>query len=443
MGRMKVFITGASGLIGSSVARALVAQGHQVLAASRSGAGPVGTTAVRVDFAQVPSTAWWASQLAGVDVVINAAGIFHEAGGQTFEVLHERAPIALFEGAAAAGVGLVIQVSALGSDSGAETAFHRSKFRADEALRRLPVRSIIVQPSLVYAPLGASAALFNLLATLPVAVLPQSSGAVQPIHLDDLTQAIVALVRAQAQGGSADAPAQSTTLAAVGPGPLSLGEYLHALRRALGVHGRAWAVAVPGRWMVRAATLIGRLRPGTVNGDAVRMLLRGNTGNAAPLTALLGRPPREAADFLQPQEARAARALSQADTWAWVMRASLAFVWIWTGLVSLGLYPVEKSLGLLADFGLHGPLAVAALYAGGVIDLALGVLTFAAPARWLPWVWRAQWAMVLTYTVLITVRIPEWWLHPFGPISKNLPLLAGLGLVMALAPKAHNEAKRT
>jgi hypothetical protein len=29
------------------------------------------------------------------------------------------------------------------------------------------------------------------------------------------------------------------------------------------------------------------------------------------------------------------------------------------------------------------------------------------------------------------VYLPEFWLHPFGPMLKNLPLLAVLGLLLA------------
>jgi hypothetical protein len=34
--------------------------------------------------------------------------------------------------------------------------------------------------------------------------------------------------------------------------------------------------------------------------------------------------------------------------------------------------------------------------------------------------------------LLITLRIPHWWLHPFGPILKNLPMLVGILMLAAL-----------
>jgi hypothetical protein len=102
--------------------------------------------------------------------------------------------------------------------------------------------------------------------------------------------------------------------------------------------------------------------------------------------------------------------------------------------VSLGLYPVQESLALLARVGLHGALARIALYGAALLDLVLGVLTLAAPARWRRGVWLAQLALVAAYTLLITVFLPEYWLHPYGPIAKNLPLAAAIALLWGLEP---------
>src|SRR3982751_4670205 len=170
---MRILITGASGLLGRGLAQALRRAGHSVIAAGRSPpAGLEGVAFLKVDFAGLPDAQWWAPKLAGVDVVVNAAGIFREGGRQSFEAVHARGPAALFEACAHTGVGLVIQVSALGSDAAARTAFHRSKHAGDQALRALGIASAIVQPSLIYAPGGASTQLFHRLAVSPMLALP-------------------------------------------------------------------------------------------------------------------------------------------------------------------------------------------------------------------------------------------------------------------------------
>ncbi|HLL18449.1 MAG TPA: DoxX-like family protein, partial [Rubrivivax sp.] len=57
-----------------------------------------------------------------------------------------------------------------------------------------------------------------------------------------------------------------------------------------------------------------------------------------------------------------------------------------------------------------------------------------APARWRRWVWLAQLALIAGYTAIITIFLPEYWLHPYGPISKNLPIMAAIALLWWLEP---------
>ncbi|MBK6611394.1 MAG: hypothetical protein IPG29_11030 [Sphingobacteriales bacterium] len=35
-----------------------------------------------------------------------------------------------------------------------------------------------------------------------------------------------------------------------------------------------------------------------------------------------------------------------------------------------------------------------------------------------------QLLFIVVYTIIISILAPQHWLHPFGPISKNIPLLA-------------------
>ena len=431
---MKILLTGASGLIGSALAAHWAVRGHCVVRAGRShhppapGGGAACTPpGVAVDFADPPPSSWWLPRLHGVDVVVNAAGIFQEDARQTFDAVHTLAPAALFTAAARAGVPLVVQISALGADAQASTAFHQSKQRADALLRQLPVRSVIVQPSLVYAPDGASATLFNRLALLPVVALPSTTAPLQPVALHDLVEAVTRMVE--------HPPAQSCTVPAVGPQAMPLRTYLARLRSALGARRRQAVVGLPVRWVAAAVRGLHGLgvRPAFASPDALRMLAQGSSADPAAFTQWLARPPTPVAGFLRgARERERARADARLQNLLALMHASVATVWIVTGLLSLGLYPVAHSVALLADFGLRGAWAYAALYAGAGIDLALGMAMLLAPHRWRPAVWRAQLLVIAGYTLLITLRMPHWWLHPFGPILKNLPLLVGIALLAAL-----------
>lgn len=108
------------------------------------------------------------------------------------------------------------------------------------------------------------------------------------------------------------------------------------------------------------------------------------------------------------------------------IRLTLASVWLITGIISLGIYPVQDSLGLLSKVGIHGGLAVITLYGEAVLDIVIGVLTLIAPSKAL---WQLQAIIVAGYSVVIALCLPEFLIHPFGPILKNLPIFTLLWLL--------------
>jgi hypothetical protein len=69
-----------------------------------------------------------------------------------------------------------------------------------------------------------------------------------------------------------------------------------------------------------------------------------------------------------------------------------------------------------------------------VLDLLLGLAVLFLTRR-RP-IWLAQIAVMLIFTTIISIWLPEYWLHPYGPILKNLPMLAGAMLLYMLEPEA-------
>jgi len=428
-----VLLTGASGFIGRHLAQALVAARHQVVCAVRKPPGPPGKNEgkeayapclrfVTADFTRDFDAADWIPRLTGIDVVINAVGIIREQGAQTFEAIHEKAPRALFAACAQGGVKLVIQLSALGADEQAQSRYHLSKKRADDYLRSLPVHSVIVQPSLVYGAGGTSARLFTTLASLPLIGLPgQGRQQIQPVHIDDVVATMISLL--------GNPPPSGTRIAVVGPQSMSLREFLGDLRQAMSM-GNAHFLPVPAA-LVRAGAAAAPFLPGSLlDQETLQMLERGNTADAAPVSMLLGRAPRAAGDFIGKTEARTVRIQAQLNWLLPLLRWSIALVWIVTGIVSLGLYPVEDSYALLARVGITGMLAPLMLYGAAVLDLAFGIGILVLRKRRL--LWLAQAALILFYTAIISWRLPEFWLHPYGPLLKNLPMLAAIWMLLEL-----------
>lgn len=408
---MKVLVVGASGFIGRHVARALEGAGHEVVRALRRPRSP---GEVAADFSRDRSPDAWLPRLAGVDAVVNAAGIFREQPGSRFAAIHDEGPRALFSACEAAGTRIVVQISALGADDRAASRFHLSKRNADDFLRASGLDWCIVQPSVVFGPDGGSSRLLATLAAMPVVPLPGDGlQRVQPIHVEDLSVLMVHVL---------DNPAARRQMrTAVGPRPVPMREWLATLRAQMGF---------PATLFVPVPLPLVRLVAGR---EAVEMLRRGNTASPADMRQALGRDPRAIERFVADEVT--ANGLADRARLAWllpVLRASVALTWIATGVVSL-LFPKAESLAMLARVGLTGAPAEIALHGAAVLDLVLGIAVYALKQR--RWVWRAQFALIAAYSAVIAVFLPEFWLHPFGPLLKNIPLLAAIVLLHEFEPR--------
>ncbi|HKS53962.1 MAG TPA: NAD-dependent epimerase/dehydratase family protein [Steroidobacteraceae bacterium] len=277
---MNVLLTGASGFIGSHLARALRAADYIVIESRRD--VDEGTASVRADFTRDLSVRDWLPKLVGVDAVINAAGIVREHGAQTFERIHKRAPQALFTACVAAGVKRVVQISALGADRGM-TRYFLSKRAADDYLATLPLEWTIVRPAMVFGPGASSSRLFEKLSRFAVVPLPgRGEQRVQPLHIDDLTEALVHLL--------ADAATHRSRIELVGPQIFSLRDLLAGLRSAKHLSPpRFVPVPLP---LVRAATHIAALNQIAIDDETLALLEAGARGDPATIRHLLGRPAR-------------------------------------------------------------------------------------------------------------------------------------------------------
>ena len=269
---MKVLLCGASGFIGSNIAAVLHTSGHQIRAVSRRSG---------LDFTQMLSPSDWQPHLQDIDAVINAVGIIGQGRTQRFATLHTLAPIALFQACQQAGVKRVLQISALGADDSAASAYHLSKRSADDFLRELDLNWFVLRPSLVYGKGGKSTQLFMRMAALPrIPVIGDGQQALQPIHIEDLVATVLqALTASQSQ----------QTLDTIGTETFSFAQWLQRMRQAQGL-APAQLIHCPLPLAMGLARLARHLNP-MFTADNLRMLQRGYRGDSQALTHLLGRPP--------------------------------------------------------------------------------------------------------------------------------------------------------
>ena len=119
-----------------------------------------------------------------------------------------------------------------------------------------------------------------------------------------------------------------------------------------------------------------------------------------------------------------------------LLRYSLVFVWLATALVSL--WELNgQSLQLLAGLDDATPwLKPALILSGALVDLVLGLWLWLRPGRT---VYRLALAVMLLMTGVATAIDPSLWLHPLGPLTKNLPIAA---LLLVLARTASPQTRR-
>ena len=72
-------------------------------------------------------------------------------------------------------------------------------------------------------------------------------------------------------------------------------------------------------------------------------------------------------------------------------------------------------------------LPTAIILAGAAADAVLGLWLALRPGRK---AYGAALLMMLAMTLLATAIHPAWWLHPFGPLTRNLPIAAILWVLL-------------
>ena len=428
---MNIFVTGATGFIASQIVSDLIAAGHSVTCCVRDtnytkNLFPTATV-LSCDFINDTSSSIWGIRLKHMDVVINCVGIFNHPSNKTLWAIHNDSPRALFDACVETSIKKIIQISALGIEQ-SDTQYAKSKKAADDYLLTLPIPSIIVRPSLVYGRGSyGGTSLFRGMAGLPWITPMPGAGAqeLQPIHLEDLSKAILNLIDKELK--------QSMVLNAVSAKRVTLHDFLTKLRAWLGF-SKSKFVFIPLKIM-QLGSLFGDLIPySSFNTTSYKMLIQNNTTSHEETQKF-----HEQIGFIPDEFAKGIyrHPSSVQDRWHArlyflkpLLKISIAFIWIFTAVCSLFLYPKTASYDLLAQIGVTNFWQPILFYGASIIDAGLGfaILCTIQPKK----IALAQIVMILIYSAILTWKLPNLWFEPFAPLAKNIPLLVAILIFLAL-----------
>ncbi|MCL6593199.1 MAG: NAD(P)H-binding protein, partial [Alicyclobacillus sp.] len=200
---MRVLVTGGTGYVGQRVVQHLQAAGLEVTVWQRPGTQrPLTALGVRVVEGDLYDVTALALAMQGCGAVVHLVGILREQPrrGVTFQRVHVQATQSVLTAAALAGVERVCQMSALGARPQAASAYHLSKWQAEECVRASGLAWTILRPSLIFGRGGPGPNFVRLLRNLvqraPFVPLPgDGQFPLQPVALATVAEAVLAAVR--------------------------------------------------------------------------------------------------------------------------------------------------------------------------------------------------------------------------------------------------------
>ena len=187
-----VTVFGGGGFIGRYVCEMLLRSGARIRVASRNTRcahfiqplGQVGQVGfVRADISDGDSVV---PAVDGATSVINLCGLLKGK----FQAVHVEGARFVAEAARDAGVGALVQVSAIGADAQAEANYGRTKGEGELAVRAAFPTATVIRPSLVFGPEDQITNRLAGLARLPFLPVIASARRFQPVYVRDLAQAI-------------------------------------------------------------------------------------------------------------------------------------------------------------------------------------------------------------------------------------------------------------
>ncbi|MFP4334271.1 MAG: NAD(P)H-binding protein [Wenzhouxiangella sp.] len=260
----RITLLGGTGLIGRALSRRLVAAGLDVQVVSRHAEAardlPAG---IRARSADVRDRRAMRAALAGSDAAVYLPGRVQGRRRSDFAEIHRLAAQGCAICAREIGLSRFIFLSALGAAPDASAWADQTKAEGEQSVAEEFPAAVVVRPSLVFGPRDHFRhQMLGLMRRLPLLPVIGPATRVQPVHIDDLVEALQRLLQARQQ--------HDRIVQAAGPRVWRLIDLLAALRDQARIRCRLLALPEWAALMLAGAAAI--LPNPPLSPDQVRLM---------------------------------------------------------------------------------------------------------------------------------------------------------------------------
>ena len=222
---MRIAITGATGFVGSHLAKRLESEGHELVLIARR----MRNDDARYVVSDLSDVNVLTESFKGCNAVAHCAGINREIGDQTYARVHVEGTRKVVEAARTAGVERIVLMSFLRARPQCGSPYHESKWEAEEIVRKSGLDYTIIKAGVVYGRGDHMLDhLSHALHTFPVfGLVGLEEKSIRPLAVEDLVHVMRAAL--------VDRRMKQQTIALLGPEEIYLSE---AVRRVADVVGK-------------------------------------------------------------------------------------------------------------------------------------------------------------------------------------------------------------
>jgi uncharacterized protein YbjT (DUF2867 family) len=205
-----VTVFGGSGFVGRHVVSALARDNWRIRVACRrpdlafhlQPLGDVGQIhAVQANVRDPESVA---HALRDTQAAVNLVGILQESGAQRFDTIHHLGAEKVATAAKRAGIEIFVQMSAIGADPAAASAYAQTKAFGEAAVRQFLPQAIVMRPSVIFGPedqfFNRFAAMARIMPALPL--IGGGETKLQPVFVGNVAAAIALAAGGKAKPGT-------------------------------------------------------------------------------------------------------------------------------------------------------------------------------------------------------------------------------------------------